>query len=62
MTEEQIRKVSNPKYWETGSRFIAIDGNEVLWYDSDQKLYCVNTFVIEGKEVIFSPMPHKSYK
>ncbi len=63
MNTEEIRKlVSAKKYWSGASKFIAIDGDEVLWYDGDERLYCINKFVIENGEVEFSPMPQQSFQ
>lgn len=66
MTPARIKKlVMAPKLWprEMLCRPVAIDveKKEVLYYDADNRYYCINTFEIVGTEVEFSPMPIQSF-
>jgi len=64
LTQSEIQeKVSDPDLWEGSSQFLGINGNKVLWYDSDNDAYCINTFeILEDGSVEFSPMPVESFE
>jgi hypothetical protein len=63
MNPAEIRElVSDEKYWGPNSKFIAIDKDEVLWFDGEDEIYCINKFAIDDGKVHFSPMPHQSFQ
>lgn len=67
MTPARIKKlVMAEKLWPDDMMCkplgVDVEKKEVLYYDEDNQLYCINTFEIIGNKVEFSPMPQQSFE